>query len=81
MFANCRVSKIKIPDTVKVINKNAFAYTSNIKNITIPENVTKISDFAFRNSRIESIKIPKSLVQIGKNVFTESNLTSVTWNA
>ena len=40
---------VTLPDTVRIIDKNAFAYQSAIKSITIPETVIAIGEDAFKN--------------------------------
>lgn len=47
-------------------------------NITIPEGVTKIKEFAFANSKIEKVSFPDTLKKIEKHAFYEcSRLKSV----
>ena len=43
------IEEIIIPNTVKEIGNLAFADCSNLKKITILDNVTKIDDYAFKN--------------------------------
>ncbi len=50
----------------------------NTKEITIPEGVTSIEDYAFYISEVEKINLPKSLINIGLEVFSGCKaLTSV----
>ncbi len=58
----------------------AFANCSEIQNITIPSNVTKISSNAFMGCEsLESFVIPDSVTYIGSAVFYNcSSLTSIT---
>ena len=43
------ITEITIPNSVTEIDFNSFAYCTNLKKITILDNVTKISQYAFRN--------------------------------
>ena len=55
---------------VKGIGLEAFAYCGSLKNITIPDSVTSIWDFAFFYcTNLESITIPDSITTIGDYVF------------
>ncbi len=54
----------------------ALLYYNNklVKDLVIPEGVTKIKDYAFYNCpNIISIAFPKSLVEIGENAFRNNN--------
>ncbi|KAK8852770.1 hypothetical protein M9Y10_017760 [Tritrichomonas musculus] len=46
----------------------------DIKSVTIPSSIKRISSFAFSNSSIESIFINPSITQIGDNCFSGCNL-------
>ena len=65
--------------TVTSIRDGGFGFT-NLTSITIPNNITYIGDFAFRNcSSLTSVTIPNSVTSIGGSVFYGcSSLTSVT---
>lgn len=55
-------------------------YTGNNENVTIPEGVTKIANFAFHsNEIIKSVIIPEGVNAIGKSAFYEcKNLRKIT---
>lgn len=48
-------SKVVIPDNVKEIGFEAFAFSENLKEIVIPKTVTKIGEYAFSNC--ESLEV------------------------
>lgn len=57
----------------------AFDGCGSIRNITIPDNVKIIDNFAFNNCRITSINFPNGLTRIGNRAFWDCNkLTSIT---
>ena len=56
---------IKLPESVKKIDFNAFSWCMNLTDINIPEGVTHIGSGAFdRCESLKSIKIPGSLQKI-----------------
>ncbi len=68
----------QIPSTVKTIAPYAFSMNRSLKNITIPDSVTKIGHNAFLYNSIESIDIPDSVLNISSAAFSESSLTDIT---
>ena len=77
------LSKIEIPATYKgraVTEVGSFHNSSYLKEITIPDSVISIGDFAFSNcSKLTSVTIGDSVTTIGDYAFCEcTNLTSVT---
>ena len=69
LVQNCRnLNYLELPAVVKVIGKNAFAY-SNISNVNL-KSVEKISDGAFKGTPLSSIEIPETVNKIGKGAFS-----------
>ena len=64
-----RVTSIVIPDTVETIERNAFSYFCNLKNVQLSRNLKSIGDRVFEGTSIESITIPKSLVEVTHNCY------------
>ena len=58
-----------LPKNVMEIGHDAFIDCINLTSITIPESVTTIGTYAFRNCELTSIIIPKSVTSIGDGVF------------
>lgn len=71
---------INIPDSVKVIGAEAFAWSNNLQTINIPTSVTTIDAAAFAgNNKLQSITIPDSVTELGARAFILcENLTNVT---
>ena len=83
-FSNCKqLEKVTIEDGTasKYIPNSAF-YNTTIKEIYIPEGITTIGDWAFRdwvnpesdegyNVRLTSVTIPKTVTRIGEMAFGE----------
>lgn len=64
---------------VTEIGAEMFAYCRALTNITIPNNVTSIGDFAFQNDKFTSIEIPSSVISIGDSAFYDCrNLATIT---
>ena len=82
-FAFCGLENTKtinIPDSVKVIGAEAFAWSNNLQTINIPTSVTTIDAAAFAgNNKLQSITIPDSVTELGAGAFILcENLTNVT---
>ncbi len=62
------VTGIEIPDTVTVIGSESF-YGTGIKEVTIPEAVVRIGDFAFGHClNLKRLFIPQNVREIGGNI-------------
>ena len=57
---------------VKTISRGAFSTGIDNINISIPNSITTIEDYAFSNSYLKNIIIPKSVVNLGNSVFCSS---------
>jgi hypothetical protein len=67
-----------IPNTVTNIERQAF-YGCKITNVTIPDCVISIGDFAFSGSPLSSIvNIPDSVIRIGAGAFSDCDFSGVT---
>ena len=68
-----------IPNSVKYIGSEAFAYCVKLTSITIPNSVTEICSRTFYHcSRLTSVTIPNSVTSICNRSFEGCGLTSVT---
>ncbi|WP_024855881.1 leucine-rich repeat domain-containing protein [Ruminococcus albus] len=74
-----KITSIVIPDSVTVIKAGAFEHCSSLENITLPENLKYIGDFAFYKTGIKNFVIPDSVEYIGYSAFCYCfNLESIT---
>lgn len=63
-----------IPQSVKVLEEEAFSYSASLSSVAIPNSVTVIGSNAFRDcSALNSIDIPSSVETIGSYAFTSCN--------
>ncbi|RIA78143.1 leucine rich repeat (LRR) protein [Anaeroplasma bactoclasticum] len=71
--------KINISSSCKFILNSAF-YDSGLKEVTIPEGVKEIGDYAFRQCRaLEKVSIPNNVKRIGAYAFSGcTNLKDIT---
>ncbi|MDO4815702.1 MAG: leucine-rich repeat protein [Bacillota bacterium] len=81
-YSSCsRITEIIIENGVESIGNRAFKNFNSLTKVTIPETVTEIGAYAFRNCGMTEISIPGSVKTIGNNAFWEcKKLTSVTLN-
>ena len=64
------------PYTVIGIGDNAFAYTTSLISVVLPETIQFIEMFAFRSSNLSSVNIPSSVKTLGNSAFQQCvNLT------
>ena len=78
-FMGHNITEYTIPNTIKTIGNNAFAYCEELTSITIPNGITSIGEGAFKNcTGLTSIEIPYSVTNIGYAAFGYcENLTHV----
>ena len=66
-----QITKVTIPNTVKIIGRGAFADMLSLQSIEIPDSVIEIQPFAFYMcNSLEEIIIPSSVRRIGMYAFT-----------
>lgn len=58
-----------VPSSVTEIGYYAFAYGNNLKNVSLPSQLTRIGQSAFYSSKIESLTIPANVTQIDYRAF------------
>jgi len=59
------------PYAVVGIGDNAFAYTSSLTSVVLPETIQFIEMFAFRSSNLSSINIPSAVKTFGNSAFQQ----------
>lgn len=66
---NNNLTGITIPDTVKTLGTEIFAYQDDLKEVVIPNSVTSIGSGAFRNSGVRKVTLSNSLKSIPVGTF------------
>ncbi|MCR1974576.1 cell wall-binding repeat-containing protein [Clostridium sporogenes] len=70
------INSVIIPDTVKIIGKEAFR-NNCLTDINIPESVTTIKDLAFNNNKLKALTIPDSVTELGNGAFTLNDIADL----
>ena len=65
---------ISTADLIKTIGKEAFAFTTNLTNISLPENLEVIEQSAFERSGLVKLIIPFNVTDIQARAFARSAL-------
>ena len=60
---------VVLPDTVETIGKRCFTGQTNIRSLTLPENLKSIDGFTLSDINIEELFIPKNVDNISNNAF------------
>ena len=69
-FADCRITDVKIPESVTTISGYAF-YETHLTEITIPKSVETIGNSAFKNcQKLNKVTFGDGLKSIGYDVFS-----------
>ncbi|AWB16294.1 cell wall-binding repeat-containing protein [Clostridium botulinum] len=67
------INSVIIPDTVKIIGKEAFR-NNCLTDINIPKSVTTIKDLAFNNNKLKTLSMPDSVTELGNGAFTLNDI-------
>jgi hypothetical protein len=82
LFAHAyALEEVKIPDSVRVIEDEAFNCCQNLRSIDLPAGLTQLGDYAFGGVCywVQSVVIPEGITAIGENTFGSCDvLTTVT---
>lgn len=76
-FENCRVTSVKIPNSIRDIRSYAFKGCS-LKSVDIPSSVMEIGKEAFRNNPLTKIELSENIFYIGDYAFASCNLKKIT---
>lgn len=65
-------------ENLSSIKRLAFKNTEMLTEISLPDNICLIEEYAFYNSSIKNIRLPENLEQIDDYAFSMSNLENIT---
>ncbi len=71
------------PSSLKTIGSNAFLGCANIKELVIPEGVTKVDSYAFQGcTGLENVSFPSTITEYGASVlYGCTSMKTITFNA
>ncbi len=73
-FCSTKLTSLRLPQSVKTIGKEAFAYISTWDGgLTIPEGTEEIGELAFANGNFTSLVLPETLQTIQNKAFQYCN--------
>ena len=80
-FAGSKIYSIKLPESIKVIDKYAFNQ-SKICEMIIPESVDTIGDYAFLNcENLSSVNLPQNVAYVGLWAFAGTSIFKPVYNS
>lgn len=80
-FSSCKITAIKIPESVNSIGKAAFAGCTLLRTINLPKNISTISESVFANcTSLKELDL-SNIVTIEDNAFFKcESLTNIKWS-
>ena len=66
--------EVTLPNSIRIIEKEAFAFTTNLTNISLPANLEVIGQSAFERSGLVRLVIPFNVTDIQVRAFARSAL-------
>jgi hypothetical protein len=81
-FEGCEnLTNVVIPQSVKTISDESFAYCISLTNIVIPDSVTSIGKYALGGCALTDVVIPNGVTSIEEGAFDScENLTNITFS-
>lgn len=82
-FRQNHLTSIKMPETLRKIDNEAFAYgfvydfEIGTRSVMIPDHVTEIGAFAFADCELGDIKLPENLISCGFSAFQSNMLSAI----
>ena len=71
------LEKVKLSNRLTEIPQMCFAWATSLKSVDLPDSVTHIDDYAFRNSGVEYLKLSNNLKAIGSFAFSNTSIRSL----
>ena len=76
-FANKRLTKVTLPEGLKIIDESAFA-NNRLTSVVIPNTVISIVDDAFLNNQITELTLSNRLALLGSGAFQKNRIENLT---
>lgn len=68
-YNNRTLTKVILPNNTTEIGSEAFRFCKRLKEVALPETLTKIGSYAFNDSGLDTIALPANVVEINNNAF------------
>lgn len=69
-FKDTKITEIKLPYNLKIIEGSAFAFSSKLKEVVVPQKVVRIDSAAFKAcKKLTKVQLPKKLEKISDWLF------------
>ncbi|MCL2805650.1 MAG: leucine-rich repeat domain-containing protein [Treponema sp.] len=72
-FYENKITKVRIPDSVKVIGKEAFS-CNKIEKLVLGNSVETIDTWAFKKNMLTEVELPDSFKNLGSSVFDDNKI-------
>lgn len=80
-FYRSEIESVKLPDSVKRIEDEAFSHCHNLKEINLGNGVKQFGNYVFTwTENLTKVDLPPSLQRVGEYDFYKSNIKSITLN-
>lgn len=80
-FANTRIKNVKFPDSLAILNENAFYKCRELQNVDFGSGLDTIKGFAFQNcTSLTHVKLPPQMKSIERYAFGDSGVKNVELN-
>lgn len=68
------IQTVVVEEGITYIGKNAFCDFTSLTSVSLPESLTAIGDYAFRDSGIVNLTLPSQITELGTGVFNDCRL-------
>lgn len=80
-FANTRIKNVKFPDSLAILNENAFYKCRELQNVDFGSGLDIIKGFAFQNcTSLTHVKLPPQMKSIERYAFGDSGVENIELN-
>ena len=79
VFYGSGIESIRIPSTLKMLERRTFYGCESLKSAYIAEGVERVGEECFFESGIEEIALPGTLAEICKSAFTKCSCLKTVW--
>lgn len=80
-FANTRIKNVKFPNSLAILNENAFYKCRELQNVDFGSGLDTIKGFAFQNcTSLTHVKLPPQMKSIERYAFGDSGVKNVELN-